>query len=163
MEETSGLTALIAPAVNLAILVAFLVVKVKQPLRDHVKARHTNLKEQLLSVQDMLSKSQERYDEFSAKLKAMDAEVSALRDQAKQDAKAAKEKIAVEAKKISASIATEAKSAAGNLYTDLKGQLLSELGNRVLERAETMLKERLTGDDRIRIRQEFSAQVERAQ
>ena len=35
--------------------------------------------------------------------------------------------------------------------------------NRVLERAEGLLKERLTGDDRVRIQQEFSAQVERAQ
>jgi hypothetical protein len=33
----------------------------------------------------------------------------------------------------------------------------------VLNRAETILRERLTGDDRARIRQEFSRQVESIQ
>lgn len=165
MEEaaTGGLSALIVPAINLAILVAFLVMKVKQPLRAHVKSRHENLRDQLLAVRDKLTKAQERYDEFTAKLKTVEGEITALREQAKLDAKASQERIVTEAKKISVSIVTEAKSAAGNLYADLKGQLLGELGGRVIERAETLLKERLTGDDRIRIRQEFSAQVERAQ
>jgi F0F1-type ATP synthase membrane subunit b/b' len=165
MEEhaTSGLSALIPPAINLAILIGFLVIKVKQPLKEHVRARHATLRDELRTVRDKLASSQERYDEFTRKLKAMDAEVSALREQAKQDAKAAQGRIATESKKLSANVVADAKAAAANLYTDLKGQLLAELGNRVLERAEAILKEKLTGADRIRIRQEFSAQVERAQ
>jgi F0F1-type ATP synthase membrane subunit b/b' len=122
MEEaaTSGLSALLIPAINLSILIAFLVVKVKQPLRAHVKARHEGLKEQLLSVREKLAKSQERYDEFTAKLKTVEGEITAMREQARQDAKSSQERIVAEAKKLSTTIVTEARSAAGNLYADLR-------------------------------------------
>jgi F-type H+-transporting ATPase subunit b len=165
MEEaaTSGMSALIAPAFNLAVLIVLLVVKVKQPLRDHVRNRHLSLKDELESTRQKLSSAQEKYDEFTAKLKTIDAEAAALREQARADAQATQQRIATESKKIAASIVTESRSTAQNLYSDLKSQLLGELGQRVLERAEAMLKERLTGDDRVRIRQEFSQQVERAQ
>ena len=54
----------------------------------------------------------------------------------------------------------DAKAASETLFTDLKNQLRAELSTQVLARAETILTERLTGDDKARIRREFSKQVE---
>src|SRR4051812_18986449 len=111
MEEhaaAASITTLIAPAINLAILVGFLAMKVKQPVKDMVRTRHATLRDELKTVQEKLATSQERYDEFTRKLKAMDAEITALREQAKQDARAAQERISTETKKIAASIVTEA-------------------------------------------------------
>lgn len=160
MEASHGLSTLIAPAFNLGLLATLLFVKVKQPTRDFIRQRHATLKDELMSVRQMLSSAQERYDEFSAKLKTIDSEITVLREQTKQDAKLAQQRIASEAQRLSATIVTDARAAAGGLYTDLKSQLLTELGGRVLERAETLLRDRLTGDDRVRIRQEFSAHLE---
>jgi hypothetical protein len=58
---------------------------------------------------------------------------------------------------------TDAKTSANALYSDLRGQLYADLSAEVLERAEGILRERLTGDDRVRIRKEFSNQLERTQ
>jgi hypothetical protein len=49
------------------------------------------------------------------------------------------------------------------MFGDLKNQLRSELSVQVLARAEAILRERLTGDDKARIRREFSQQVESVQ
>jgi F0F1-type ATP synthase membrane subunit b/b' len=111
-------------------------------------------------VRNSLRQAQENFDEFSAKLKAVDVEIGALREQAKQDALLIKQKIQGDARRVAATVVADARDSAGALFSDLKGQLSSELGARVLDRAETLLRERLTGDDRARIRQEFSKQVE---
>jgi hypothetical protein len=80
-----------------------------------------------------------------------------------QDANAMKSRIVAEAQKLSGNVIEDAKHASAVLYTEFKSSLYSELGARVLDRAEIILKERLTGDDRARIRKEFSTQVETAQ
>ena len=46
---------------------------------------------------------------------------------------------------------------------ELKGELYSDLCLKVLGQAEALLRDRLTGDDRVRIRQEFSRQMETIQ
>ena len=68
-----------------------------------------------------------------------------------------------EARKQSARISQDSLAAANGLLGELRSQLYSELSNKVLDRAERLLRERLTGDDHARIRQEFSQQVERVQ
>ena len=85
-----------------------------------------------------------------------------LKEQARQDAQGAKQRIASESQKLSATIVSDARTTAQNFYAELKAQLLQELGARVLDRTEAVLRERLTGDDKVRIRQEFSVQVEGA-
>ena len=151
---------LVAPFINLAILVGILAYYLRQPLKEFVTNRHVSVLGDLKRVQDQLHKAQEQYEEFSAKLKAIDAEVQALHKQAKQDAENAKVRIVHDAKRLSDGIMIEAKSAAQGLVEDLRKELFTDLGNRVLEQAETILKNRLTGEDRARIRREFSAQVE---
>ena len=154
---------LIAPAINLAILVGALVYYLRLPLANFVRQRHETLRSDLQQVSEQLRDAQLKYSEFTAKLKAIDAEVSAIRDQMRQDGESAKQRILSEARRLSVSIVTDARSASVNLFSDLREQLRSELGLRVLERAEKLLTERLTGDDRIRIRREFSQQVEKFQ
>jgi F0F1-type ATP synthase membrane subunit b/b' len=154
---------LIYPFINLLILIAIIVVYLREPLRGFVRGRHETLRDELQRVRELLSQSQTRYDEFTGKLKAMEAEIITLREQAKHDAAASKSKIVAEAQKLSAMIITDARSSAQGLYAQLKGELFIEVGGKVLDRAEAMLRERLTGDDRARIRNEFSSQVESVQ
>jgi F0F1-type ATP synthase membrane subunit b/b' len=151
---------LIAPLINLVILLGVLAYYLRGPLKEFAKTRSVSIRDELKTVHEQLERAQQKNLEFTSKLKAMGAEISALKTQALQDAQAAKVRISADAQKASANIITDARNAAVTLYTEFKGQIYSELGNRVLDRAEALLRERLTGDDRARIRQEFTHSIQ---
>ncbi|MDR3607513.1 MAG: ATP synthase F0 subunit B [Oligoflexia bacterium] len=154
---------LISPTFNLAVLIAVLTYFLRQPIRDYVSGRHHTVRDELARVSELLKDAQEKNSEFSAKLSAIDAEIVAIRKQAVQDAEAMNQRIIANAVRLSAGTVADARLAAEGLYSDLKSELYHELGARVIDRAGSLLKERLTGDDRARIRKEFSSQVEAAQ
>ena len=153
---------LVSPIFNFSVLVGGLVYYLRQPVKNFVATRHDTLRNELGSVRDLLKTAREKHDEFTAKLRAVDAEIVVLREQAKQDAQAMRSRVLAEAKRLSDQIIEDSKVAALGLYGEFRSQLYLELVGRVLDRAEVVLKERLTGDDRVRIRQEFSRQVEGA-
>jgi F-type H+-transporting ATPase subunit b len=159
----SLMESLIAPIFNFLILVAFLVYKLRDPLREFVKNRHDTIRDELHAVSRELQQAQEKYDEFSSKLKAIDSELVSMREHTQQDITAIKHRIISESRRLSLNIASEAKIAAEGLHLELKGQLYTEMCGKVLDRAESMLKEKLTGDDRVKIRGEFSKQLEAIQ
>lgn len=151
---------LIAPLINLLILVALMVYYLREPLKEFAQNRAVSIREDLKTAKEQLTVAQQRYSEFTSKLRAVDAEVVSLKSSATQDAATMKSRIVADAQKISANVVSDARNAAVILYSEFKGQLYSELGGRVLDRAEAILKERLTGADRARIAQEFTNQVE---
>ena len=151
---------LIAPTFNVSVLIITLVYFLREPTRAFVSERHTSLKEELERVAAQLREAHEKYNEFSAKLKAIDAEIAGLNSQMRQDAEAMKARIIADVRRVANIIVIDAKAASETLFTDLKNQLRAELSTQVLARAETILTERLTGDDKARIRREFSKQVE---
>jgi F0F1-type ATP synthase membrane subunit b/b' len=154
---------LFAPTINLLILIGILAYYLRAPMKQSVHDRHANLRDELARVRQLLLQAQEQYNEFTSKLSAIDAETTALRQQAVQDAQAAHHRIMTDAQRLGSSIAADSRRAAEALYSELKTQLSSEMGIRVIDRAEAILRERLTGDDRARIRNEFSSQVETVQ
>jgi F0F1-type ATP synthase membrane subunit b/b' len=154
---------LVAPLANLAVLLGFLFYKLKGPFRAYVAGRHDNVGAELKRVRELLRQAQERHEEFSAKLKAIEVETSALREQARQDAQSAKLRILSEAQRLSGAIISDARGNAEGLFADLRQKLFAETGGRILDRAEKFVRERLTGDDRARIRQELSHQLETMQ
>jgi F0F1-type ATP synthase membrane subunit b/b' len=151
---------LIAPSFNLILLIALLSYKLKGPLKAFVSGRHQVLRSEIESVRSELQVAQAKFDEFSAKLKAVDAEVLTLREQSQQEAVALKQRISAEARRLSVSLAADARASADALFQDLKQQAYSELCAQVLDRTEALLKVRLTGEDRVSIRTEFSKQME---
>ncbi|MBC7692987.1 MAG: ATP synthase F0 subunit B [Methylotenera sp.] len=155
--------ALIPSVVNVLILVGIMVYFLRGPVREFVSGRSTGLRDEVVRVQAQLRDAEQKYTEFSAKLQAIDAEVVSLREQVRQDAEAMRVKTVAEAKRLAGSILVDAKDSSQSLYGDLKNQLRTELSGQVLDRAEKILKERLTGEDKLRIRREFSQQVESVQ
>ncbi len=154
---------LVAPLVNLSILIGVMVFKLRDPLRDFIHQRHLSVRDELHAVRDELRRAHEKYEEFSTKLKTIDSEIALLQEQNKQDVAALKNKTGIESRRMAGIVVSDAKNAAGSLFYDLRKTLYLDLSGLVLDRAEFLLKERLTGDDRKRIRKEFSEQVETIQ
>lgn len=150
---------LLASSTNLFILIAILFIYLRKPIREFVLQRHQFIRGDVETVRVRLAQAQEKYNEFSTRLHAIDAEISVIRDQTKNDILAIKQKITTDAKHMASNVIADAKNAAEGLYSELKGQLYSELGSKVLERAEHLLRERLTQEDRARIRKEVSTQM----
>jgi len=151
---------LVVPLINLSILIAVLVYYLRAPLKAFIKIRHESVRDELERVAEQLKLAQEKYDEFSAKLKAMQAEIVVLRDQARQDGEAIKLRLVNDGKRVSVAIVMDAKAAAEALIEDLRISLKRELAASVLSRAELLVLGRLTSEDRKRFRLDFSKQVE---
>lgn len=150
---------LIAPAINLTLLVGILAYFLKEPAKAFVGNRHTSLRDELERVRVQLEQAQRRNQELSNRLSAIDAEIAALRDQARKDAEEARARIITESQRLSQIIITDAKASADTAFTDLRRQLRGELADKVLARAEHMIRQRMTPEDRTKIRQDFSQQL----
>jgi F-type H+-transporting ATPase subunit b len=162
-HAVSSIATLILPAINLSILVGALVYYLRKPLGEFVSGRHTAVRDELLKVREHLRLAQEKYDEFSSKLSAIEAETASMREQALKDGHAVHSRVAAAAQRHSAQIISDARAAGDAMFDEMKGAVYLELGSSVLDRAEVLMREKLTGDDRARIRREFSKQVESVQ
>ena len=157
------MSTLIMPFINLAILLTFLGWKLKGPAREFVSGRHATLRDELASVREKLADAKSKLEEAGARLKAVEAEKAQLREEIRNQAKQTRTRIVAEAQRLAQQIVTDAHASAHSLAADFKAQLIDEMGQKILDRAEAMLRERVTRDDRVRIRQEFSRQVESSQ
>ena len=151
---------LIPSAVNLAILIGLMVYFLREPMANFVKNRHLSLAEELSAVREKLQQAKAQFQDFSSKLSTVESEISGLHQQTRQEAAQTQARVLANAQKISGTIVTDAKASTEGLYAEFRNQLIHEFGAQVLDRAEQIIRERLTGDDRVRIRQEFSKQVE---
>ncbi len=155
--------ALFAPAINFFILVGVLVYYMREPIKKFIMDRHVVFSAEVKAVSTQLREAQERYEEFSAKLKMIETEIAALQEQARQDAKAMRLRLLGDARRAHSNIIADAKTAVESLFLDFRFELQKEFGARVVDRCEQYLRQKLTGDDRVRIRREFSRQVESIQ
>ena len=153
------MNSLIAPSINLLILLTILIVKLREPLKEFVKERHRSLRDELEKTQTQLVNAQKKFQEYSSKLQAMDAEIEELSSQARKDAELTKIRVINEAQKVADTVVIDAKKSAESLFVDFKEQLRSELANQIISKAEALVRTRLTGDDRMKIVKDFSRQV----
>jgi F0F1-type ATP synthase membrane subunit b/b' len=151
---------LTASIINFLLLVVLLAVKLREPIKNYVALRHHSVREEIQRVSLQLQQAQEKHDEFASKLKAIDAEIANLREQAKQEVANLKQRINSEARQAASRMLSDAKGAAEGLFSELRSQLYQEVSMKAFSRAEALLKENLTAEDRAKVRQEFSKQVE---
>lgn len=144
---------------NLLVLLGILAFYLRAPLKAFVRTRHESLRDEVARVGTQLKDAQHRYDEFSAKLKAIEAEVQAIHDQMRADADAVRVRVVNEARALAQNIVADSRATSEAMFVELKAQLRGELAQQVIDRAEGLIRERLTGDDRARIRSEFSQQL----
>jgi F-type H+-transporting ATPase subunit b len=144
---------------NFAVFAGLFGYALKKPVKQFVTSRHETIKEEVSSVREQLRQAQERYEEFSAKLKAVDVEVINIREGSLRDASAMKARLVSSAKQNAGTTLVEAKARASTLVSEIRDVLRAELGVRIVNRAQELIRERLTGDDRARIRREFSQRV----
>ncbi len=151
---------LVLSSINFGILVVFLAVKLRKPVREFIQQRYVTIRDEVQSVSEQLKTAQEKFSEFSAKLKTVEGEIRALRAQSEQDANEAKQRILIEGQQLANQIVADAKKAGNGLVTELRNQLYLELSNKVLDLAEKKLEQRLRPEHSLKKREEFLRQLE---
>jgi F-type H+-transporting ATPase subunit b len=146
-------------SINLIILIGILVFKLRIPLREFVAQRTQVIHQEVQTARDMLADAHKKFDEFSNRLAEVEKEMKELRVLTQQDISAMKQRLLVEIQNLKKQILSDAKSSADSLLVEFKREIYFELTDQILSRAETLIKNRLTGEDRARIRQEFSQQL----
>ncbi len=154
---------LIFPFINLTALLVLLAMVLRKPLAEYVVNRHQTVSNELMTARDALMTAKKQVEDFNSRLKGIDAELSSLRAQAREDGEKSKVTILASAGKLSSMILSDAKASASSLQSEFRTSLRRELANLALVRAEARLRDRLTGEDHVRIRQEFSTLVEKTQ
>lgn len=148
---------------NVSILVVFMVVKLRGPLKDFVRNRQKEISRELESVKSQLQKAQGDFEQVTGKLQAVSSEVLAIREHLIGEASQTKSKMIADASRAAGSMTADAKTVSDRLFDELRAQLYTQLLSAVFKKAETLMVERLTGADKVRINQEFSSQVVRQQ
>jgi len=151
---------LIWPSISLFTLIAILVYYLREPLKEMISSRHLTVLGEVKHAQAMLHQSQEQYEEFSAKLKAIHAEVAALHEQMKADAQDSRNRIVAEAKEVGQQVTRDAKLACQYLVEEFRGHLCSEFGAKVLVRAEELMLQKMGVEDKKRFNKDFAQNLE---
>ena len=155
--------ALISPAINVGMLIGILVYYLRSPLKEFVKSRHVLVANELKQVRQQAAEAHKQYEEFGAKLKTVSEEVAALKKRVNEEAAGIRGRMIVHSKQISGTIIADARSAAQAAVVEMKNQMCTEMGHKVVDQAEKMISSRLTHDDRSWLRKEFSEQLEHIQ
>ncbi|MBN20871.1 MAG: hypothetical protein CL678_06230 [Bdellovibrionaceae bacterium] len=156
---THGIETLVAPAINLALLSGLLFWKLKIPVKNGVKARYETIRRDLFDVKNELDNAKKKYEEYSGKLNAIDAELLHLKAQSKESAQAASQSLIQEANRQSESVVSHSKNLSDSLVDELKQSLRDQFVKQVIKSSEEKLIKNLTGDDRQRIRKNFTSLV----
>ncbi len=132
---------------------------IRKQFPTFVKNRHETFRDQYAKIQADLKDSQKKFEEYNSRLKAIDAEVSAIRSQVREEAEATKVRILSDSKRLSGVIVSDAKSNTLSMADDLKRSLREELVEVIMTKAVDAIKNKMTQDDLKRIRQGFSANL----
>lgn len=153
---------LLLPFLNFAVLVTILFFLMRKPVKAFVSGRHKTIRQNVHEVRAKLAKAQADFEEFSAKLNAVSAEETAIREQALREGRETRDRLVHFAKDRAANLVSDAKDAARHAATDLKAALRVDFAQKVIGRTEVILREKLTQDDSLRLRKEFKTQLESA-
>ncbi len=154
------MSSLLLSSINLVILVGFLVYKLRQPVREYVALRTRSIHDEVQSVGEMLKEAERKYEEFSRKLEEVDQEIQGLKAQTHSDIASMKQRFSAEILNLKRTVIEDAKVSSTALIEEFRREIYLEFTEKVLERGEILIQDRLTGEDRARMRQEFSRQLE---
>lgn len=160
--SSEGLWILVRHALNLAIL-AFLLVRFALPaLRDFMRQRSENLREQIGSAQRALEAAQRELTELRAQMQRADDEARELLVAAERAAQAEQPLAQQRAHEAAERLRDDARRVADQEIQRARDLLQGEAAKLATELAGQILRERLGPEDDRRLFDEFTARVGRA-
>jgi F0F1-type ATP synthase membrane subunit b/b' len=151
---------LIYSTINLGLILGIIGYLLRKPLGEFMSSRHHSTVKDIADVRDLARRAEEKFQDYSAKLKAIDVEVQSILNQAQRETAEIKKKIVENAEKISKTLIKDAGSSLDAMLVEVKAQIRREFAETLVARLEKQLSSSLTGEDRSRIQKEFSTQLQ---
>lgn len=145
---------------NLIILILIIYQKSKKPLAHFIKERAAQLSSGLSTAADEIKLRTTEHDEVSRKLAQLQSELDWMEAEANTEIASHKEKFASMTKAMEAQARMEVKRRVNEMTEEFKQGLRKKFANQVIDRAEVLLKGRVTGQDRDKVLSAFSTHLE---
>lgn len=163
-EAPHGQTLLqsIAKVVNFAILGGVLVYFLKTPISSYLASRETHIRQDLVTASDMRATASAQLAEIDRKLKALPAELEALKVQGAEDVKAEQARIAQAAAAERERLIAQTRREIDSRLRTARRQLTEHAADLAVQIAEERIKRSITTDDQLRLVDRYAAQLREA-
>ena len=152
----------VAKAVNFAILVGVLVYLLRAPLSGYLSSRIVKVREDLVAAANLRDTATRQLAEIDAKLKALPAEIDALRVRGKEDMAAERVRIEQAAEAERQRLLEHTRREIETRLRVAKRELLELTAELAVQTATARITKTITPDDQARLIDRYAAQVGRA-
>jgi F0F1-type ATP synthase membrane subunit b/b' len=153
------MSSLIVGALNLSFLICILVYKLRGPVAAFVAERAKKIRQNVELAAADLAAARAASDAASAKVKNLASEVDAILHDTRDEGKRIGDAIVSQAERLAVEIVKDARASARESGSELVLALASEAVDVSLKKAEAQVRQRLTGEEKTRLRTEFSKQI----
>jgi F-type H+-transporting ATPase subunit b len=145
--------------VNTIALLALLIYFIKKPLVSFFTERKAKIERDLAEAVELRQKAEELIKEYQTKLAGMEQELEKMRGELQKAAEGESLKVISNAEKMATAIVESAKIAAEQEVRKAKITLKDEAVTMAVEMAESLIREKISDDDRKRIVEDYLVKV----
>ena len=144
---------------NFAALMIILIKFGAKPIGSALSGRRKQVKDDLESLEAKKAAAERSYKEFSTKLASVEKDVDQIVEKAIAQAEIEKAKIIDRAEKMAEDIKRQAQMAVANEVTTARRMLKNEIADQAAVMAEALIIKNLTGDDQVKIVEDYLDKV----
>jgi len=144
---------------NFAALMIILIKFGAKPIGSALSGRRKQVKDDLESLEAKKAAAERSYKEFSTKLASVEKDVDQIVEKAIAQAEIEKAKIIDRAEKMAEDIKRQAQMAVANEVTAARRMLKNEIADQAAVMAEALIIKNLTGDDQVKIVEDYLDKV----
>ena len=156
----SGWMAVIAKAFNFAVLVAVLVYFLKAPLLTYLAGRVTRVRQDLVAAAETRDAASRQLDEIHAKLKALPAEIDALKRRGAEDIAAERVRIEQAAEVERERLLQQTSREIEMKFRIARRELIEHAADLAVQLASERVRTSMTQDDQARLLDRYASQLQ---
>ncbi|MDQ7783225.1 MAG: ATP synthase F0 subunit B [Desulfomonilaceae bacterium] len=145
--------------VNTIALIALLMYFLKKPLVNFFYERTAQIRKDLEDAREQREKAEALIADYKVKIAGMEEELGKMRAELKKSAESDSEKVRINAERMAAAIVESARITADQEVRKAKAALKTEAVGLAMEMAETLIREKISEDDRERIIEDYLVKV----
>lgn len=144
---------------NFAVLAAALFIVLRKPVAQALNGRIKDIQDQLDDLESKKKEAEKKLAEYNEKIASLDQEAEKIVTQYVKQGEDAKERILKEAEAAAEKLEEQARRTIENEFKNAKNKLQAEILEKALEKAEELVKSKITSDDQDRLVDEYLDKV----
>jgi F-type H+-transporting ATPase subunit b len=152
---------LLYPVINFVLLLAVLIYFTRKPIQAFFGDRRTAIRKDLDDAASSKRRAEEHYAQWNRRIVDLERELAEIRAGAQERAEAERANLLADARAAADRIRSDAATAVEHELRRARAGLREEASQLAIELASGILRERITGQDRDRLIEEFIERIER--